>query len=338
MRLFRRGNSGPDGDADFWTWWAGARDRVAMAIANGGFDKALVDEISRAVQKVHPDLAWELAKGHAAEHAFCVSPEGNAAIRPAALRWLASAPPPDATWEYHASRQASPLSGAAIDAGGHTFELESMRAITSWDERRRRLDVRLWHDEFTRAPLPVRQQVAFIFLDNLLGEDEVERWVGQVDLLDAPSGGKAPDELRAEVARHAAEPRGDTWVLGQGADRRGQPVIVMADAGLKRIDHPFADQHVSIRIRIDGGGMPDDALAGTLNREEDRLVAALAGAATLAGRTTTPGERVIHFVAQDVDAVRAGIDRWAPDAPDWNVKVDFQQDVTWEFQRELGVR
>jgi hypothetical protein len=213
-----------------------------------------------------------------------------------------------------------------------------MRTITSWDATRRRLDVRLWHDVFAESPMPIRQQFAFLFLDNVLGEDEVERWIGQIEVLDAPTGGKSPGELKADVGRHAAEPAGETWILGQGAGPRGEPVIVMADAALKRIDHPFADQHVKMRIPIEGGGMPDDPLAETLNVEEDRLAGALAGAATLAGRTTTPGERAIHFVAEDLDRVRAGIDAWAKDAPQWRVKVDFQHDPAWDFQRELGIR
>ena len=335
MRFFRRGAEQDGGD--YWTWWAGARGRVEHAIENGAFSPALVDEISKAVRKVHPQMAWELAKGHQARHAFCMTPEGNPAVRPAALRWLASAPPPDATWEYHPARQASPMAGLTMEAGGHRFELDRMRAISSWDESRQRLDVRLWHDEFANAPLEVRQQVGFIFLDNLLGEENVERWVGQVDLLEQPSGGKTPDELRAEVERHAAEPAGDTWVLIQGT-YRGQPMFVMGDAGLKRIDHPFADQHAAIHIGIAGGGLPDNELAEQLNGEEDRLAACLAGVAALACRATVPGERTIHFVAEDVAAVRAGIDAWAKDAPDWKVKVDLREDVSWEFLRELGLR
>lgn len=337
MRFFRRGSDAGAGD-DFWTWWAAARGRIEAAIKAGEFDNRLVDDISRAVRKVHPNLAWELAKGQTSQHAFCVTPEGNAEVRPAALRWLASAPPPDETWEYHAARQAAAVGGGAIQVGGQTFDWDDMRAISSWDEHRQRLDVRLWHDGFATAPDQVRQQVAFLFLDNLLGEDEVERWIGQVDLLEAPTGGRTPEELRAEVARHAAEPPGETWVLGQGEGPGGVPVIVMADAGLKRIDLPFADQHVQVRIAIEGGGMPSGELADQLNAEEDRLTGGLDGIARLAGRTTTPGERVIHYVAEDLDRVRAAIDGWAKDAPDWRVKVDFRHDPRWEFQRDLGVR
>jgi hypothetical protein len=336
MRFFRRGGSEPDG-ADFWAWWAGARERIANAIETGGFDARLVDEISKAVRGVDPRLAWEFAAGQSSRHALCVSPEGSPELRPAALRWLTSAPPADPTWEYHASRQASPTL-LTLEIGGVRMDLGEMRAIASWDETRRRADVRLWHPAFEHAPAPLRQQASFLFLDNLLGEDEVERWIGQIEALDAPTGGRTPDELKAEVLRRATEPAGNTWILAQRTGPRGEADVVLADAALKRIDHPFADQHVAITIVLEGGGMPDDAFAATLNAEEDRLVGRLRGDATLAGRTTAPGERVIHLVAEDLDRVRSGIDAWAQDLPPWRIKVAFQQDPDWSFQRELGVR
>ena len=71
MRFFKRGGEATD-TGDFWTWWAGARGRVEAAIASGGFDERLVDEIGRAVDGIQRGLAWELAPGRAAQHAFCV--------------------------------------------------------------------------------------------------------------------------------------------------------------------------------------------------------------------------------------------------------------------------
>ena len=49
-------------------------------------------------------------------------------------------------------------------------------------------------------------QAGFLFLDHLLGEDGVERWIGAIEFFDAPTGGRTPAELKAEVERHAAEP------------------------------------------------------------------------------------------------------------------------------------
>ena len=343
MRFFKRGDQDrPDG-GDFWTWWASGRDRVAAAITGGGFDNRLVEDISRAVRTIHPQMAWELAPGRTAEHAFCLSSEGNHEVRQAALRWLATAPPPDATWEYHASKQAS-ATLMGLEVAGTRFDLEEMRAIASWDESRFRLDVRLWHPSFEKAPEPVRLQAAFVFLDQLLGEDDVERWIGQIDVLDAPTGGRTPEELRAEVDRHRSESPGEaTWILGQ-MDRPEGPMFVTANAALKRIDHPFDDYYAQISLVFDGG-LPQDEIADALNREEDDLLPRFEGLAIFAARTTESGKRTLHFVTEDTDKLRPAIDAWAAALPDElpggvarRIKVGFGRDMDWSFQRELGVR
>ena len=346
MGFFKRAASEPEPPADFWEWWSGGRDRVANAIATGGFDERLIGEISNAVGSIHPAMAWELEPGRAAQHAFCISPEGNAELRQVALRWLASAPEPDATWEYHASKQASPkLMG--LEIGSWRFDLEEMRAMASWDGTRRRVDVKLWHPQFAGVPESARIQAGFIFLDSLLGEDDVERWVGQIDFVEAPTEGHTPAELKAEIERRASEPSGDaTWVLGELRDPSGSVAIVSADAGLKRIDHPFADHHVTLALVFGADRMPTGSESALMNEQEDDFLRRVGDLATYAGRVTEPGTRTMHFVAEDPDAMRPAIDGWAADLPDslseglppTRLKVNFEQDMDWSFQRDLGVR
>jgi hypothetical protein len=345
VRFFKRDPS-PEIES-FWTWWPANRVRIAAAIATGGFDDRLVKEISSAVRTIHSGMAWQLAPGRTAEHAFCVSPEGNAEIRQAALRWLAEAPPADATWEYHASKPAAP-SMTGLDVGGVRFDLQQMRAIASWDPARQRVDVKLWHPGFARVPEAVRIQVGFLFLDNLLGEDGVERWIGQIDLLDATTGGRTPAELKADIERRSSEGASDDhWVLSTRSGPDGRVEIVVADAALKRIDHPFADHHAVIRVTPgDDRWLPTDAEAAILNAEEDDLVHRLDGIAVFAGRTTSPGRREMHFVAEDTTRMRPAIDGWAaglPEsltdgAPPRRIKVDFGRDMDWTFQKGLGIR
>jgi len=334
MRLFRRGDD--TSGSDFWDWWATGRDRIATAIASAAIDNRLVGEISGAVRTIDPSMAWELAPGKTAQHAFCLSSEGNPKLRQAALRWLAAAPAPDAVWEYHASKQAD-ASLRTLQIGPSRIDLAEMRAISSWDASHRRLDVSLWHPTFPDLPGQARLQVAFVFLDSLLGEDEVERWIGKIDVLEGPTGGRTPDELRAELEQHVSRP-GDaaTWILGEARDQAGQPMIVLADAALKRIDHPFRDQHVAIAIVLDDGQMPDDALASELNAEEDDLIARLGEAAVYAGRTTVPGRRTMHFVTEDIEQMKPAIDAWAEKLPPRRIKVQPKVDMTWNFQKELG--
>lgn len=346
MPLFRRGASEPE-IADFWSWWPANRDRIAGAITGGGFDARLLEDISRAVRTLDPAMAWELSRGTSAQHAFCVSPGGNAALRPAALRWLTAAPPADATWEYHASKQATPtVTGLKI--GNVTFDLQATRTIATWDETRQRADVRLWHPGFAGAPEAVRIQVGFIFLDKLLGEDDVERWIGRIEFVADATDGLTPAELRTEIERRAATaPSDHPWMVAERRLPNGQIEIVSADAALKRIDHPFADKRaVILTIAADEGWLPDASEAAALDAEQDDLVRRLDGAAVLAARTTTQGRRAMHFVTADTDAMRPAIDAWAADLPDAigdagpvrRIKVEFGQDIDWTFQKSLGVR
>ena len=66
--------------------------------------------------------------------------------------------------------------------------------------------------------------------DNLLGEDDVERWIGTIDVLTEPIQGRTPDELRSEVARRAVESSGESWVLAERSD--GAIVVANADRDL----------------------------------------------------------------------------------------------------------
>ena len=346
MRFLKHEPSQPD-ITDFWAWWPENRDRVASAITSSAFDDRLVQDITKAVRTIHPAMAWELSPGRIAQHAFCVSPEGNPEIRQAALRWLAAAAPVDALWEYYPSKQAA-RSMTGLKVHGVHFDLAEMRAIASWDSARQRVDVKLWHPGFAQVPENIRMQVGFLFLDNLLGEDGVERWVGQLHLLGALTDGRTPDELKAEIDRRSAETNDDDhWVLSTRTRPDGLTEIAVADSSLKRIDHPFADRHAIVRMLAgDERWLPNAEEGAILAAEEEDLERRLDGVAIFAGRTTAPGQRALHFVAEDTDRMKPAIDAWAaalPDsltegAPPRRMKVDFGTDMDWSFQKSLGVR
>ena len=335
-----------DPGAEFWKWWPGARDGIARAIVSGAFDDRIVNDITKHVHRVHSQMAWELQPGSQAGHAFCLSPEGNPELRQVALRWLERAPAPDATWEYHASKQPAKSLMTLMVAGGQ-FDLEEMRASAAWDEMRRLVDVRLWHPRFPEVPEGVRMQAAFLFLDHLLGEDGVERWIGAIELFEAPTGGRTPAELKAEVERHASEPIGDaTWVNGEVTRPDGTVELVIADVALKRIDHPFHDWWVWVQMLWGADRYPTDAEAEQLNQEEDNVLERMGDRAILAARVTVPGSRTWHFVSPDFENMRPAIDGWAewlpdslaPGLPQRRLKIDGGQDMTWQFQRDLGIR
>ena len=334
-----------DSGKEFWKWWPSARERIATSIVSGTFDNRLANEVTKNVRRVHPEMAWELQPGQQAAHAFCLSSEGDPERRQFALRWLKNAPKPDATWEYHASKQpAKSLMTLMVD--GAAFDLQEMRASTTWDATQHLVHVRLWHPRFADVAEQVRMQAAFLFLDHLLGEDDVERWIGAIELFEAPTDGRTPAELKAEVERRAAEPAQDAWVNGERTRPDGQVEFIVGNASLKRIDYPFHDTWVWVRMLWGADRYPTDTEAPMLEAEEDDFLRRMGDRAILAARVTEPGSRTWHFVTPDFEKMRPAIDGWAAAIPDQltaglpqrRLKIDGGSDVHWSFLRELGVR
>jgi hypothetical protein len=336
MRFFKRGSSATSAEriAAFWDWWSEARHRVANGIEDGSIHD-LVAEISDNVHAIDERLAWELSRGSTSQHALIVTPEGDLAARPAAVLWHEAAPPADETWEYHTSRQPGPLDTLEMD--GVRVDLADYRSIAGWDESRERVDVKLWHPTLAQAAENLAMRAAFLFLDNLLGEDDVERWIGQIDVLDAPIEGRTPDELRAEVLRRASEATGEVWSLAERSDGR-DTALVLANMALKPIDHPLASNHVLVAVdrgldQLSGSGeLPE------LDAAEDRLVDSMTevGAIHL-GHVTERRRRRIHFMAPDAERARQVATAWAAAERRFGPRVEVADDPRWEARRELGL-
>ena len=335
MRFFKREpQADPTASIDaFWQWWAIDRDQIAAAIADGSVQK-WVQPISERVRAIDPRLAWELSKGRAAQHALVVTPEGDPAVRHPARLWLARAPARDTVWEYFAARQPGPLGSLVLD--GLTVDLTEFRAIVSWDEARARADVHLWHPSLQGAADDMRMRAAFLFLDNLLGEDDVERWIGSIDLLDAPTGGRTPDELRAEMTRHAGEAPDDQWTLGTIGDGEG---IAVLNLTIKPIDHPECRFHLIVTMArgIEQLAHNPDETA-EVDAAEDRLVEAL-GTAGVVHLAISPGAENARSTSCALTAIEPRRSRTTGAPPNIGSAhaSTFGPTPGWVVRRELGM-
>ena len=331
MRFFKRG-----GDesldarlATFWAWWAGARDDIARDIPTRLVARH-TGAISEAVAGIDKRLAWELGKGQSSQHMLVVTPEGNAEVRPIALAWLASAPPPDATWEYHPSRQ--PGEPKTLVVAGATIELSEVRVIGIWDDSREVVDVFLWHPAFEPLVESARQQISLLFLDNLLGEDDVERWVGAIEIDPSALEGGTPEELAAEVRRRAPTATGDAWAIAEGTDARGNPVLMRYNASVKRIDHPLANHHLA--VSVDGGleHADDEDRRRLVMTAEEQLDTDLSGTAFAIAFITEAEGRTMHFVCEDSVSASAIAHQWASLYPELSPKIVVESDPRWTFR------
>jgi hypothetical protein len=185
----------------FWSWWGTARPRIRAAIA-GGPRPDLVEEITRYVKAVDPRLAWELGEGQRAEHALCVTAEGDPELRVVTERWVRAGPAADATWEYHPARPAS-ISAleATMEIAGRQLVPAQARLLVQVVDDRQAVDVGFHHPALRALPRRARPMLAFLTLGWLLGEDGVERWVGEVEVHPREPKGTVPAEALPRWSR-----------------------------------------------------------------------------------------------------------------------------------------
>jgi hypothetical protein len=318
------------GIAEFWAWWPQAKPAIEAAIDDGQL-APLIRDISDRVKAVNPGFSWELTSGRKSRHAFTISAGGNRALRPLSERWLEAGPAPDDTWEYHSARQPArrphaefkdaPLDPAAFRIGCH------------FGERLWRLDVAVFHPGLEMLPESRRLIGVSLFLVDLLGEDDAERWIGTFEF--APTRPEAAVDgagLRAEIERLRGLPMLPQTTLIQGWDLNRKPLSVLTDLRVKRIDHVLYDRHVTVKIELGGGWPPPRAELAALDELEPLLDAALAGTALWIARTTGHRRRVVHFVARDPEAARRIVDEWARPYPNLQATFAWDDDPEWAFR------
>lgn len=323
----------------FWKWWPSAAPGFAASFSSGEHSDARIAEMNERVSAIGSGLDWEFGPGHEAEHHLCLSSHGDPELRIVAERWLERAPAADATWEFHGARQAHPEPDLTLTIDEVEVGLGEIRYELDVEEDRARVVLTAWHPAFaTIEDASLRRRILFIALDTLLGEDEVERWIGAVSTADEPiEDGATPSDLRATVAELSELSKDDMWQMLRGEDD-GKPVLVVVDRAVKRVDHWLKDTLLRIRVTLTSAneeGIPSKDESEVLNEAEDALVASLGEHAVYIARETHASARTLFFHVEESSPAVDVATRWKP-TPAHVVDVHVERDPAWEILERWG--
>ncbi|TDE08236.1 hypothetical protein [Jiangella asiatica] len=329
MAFFRRKSRVPDDPrpaiAQFWAWWAEHRGDVLAATevrfsaddadvaADDRRSDDLIALLRPAIAAIDPSLNWELARSTTKRFTLVVSSGGKAELRALAERWALAAPD-DPDVEFAPVRRADPslFESAVMKVDDYDVELRELVAGTRVDVQHGVLDVVIHHPLFPLLDREHRLSVAFLGLDAALGEDDAERWIGEVEVsADAPIDaipvavlGTVVDQLR---------PAGGQWAVLRGTSRSG-PIVALVRRPLDRVERPLADTHVA--VVLDYEAMPDGqprepAIVDEAEKLGEQVLAELGGDGPRVihvGRVTGGGQIVVHYYVDglEVDASRVG--------------------------------
>ena len=318
--------------ARFWERWPSFRSRAERA------RRAELDDLGRqldtAVALIDPRLCWELGRA-TSEWLLVVTANGDPRVRSTAERWLRAAPLPDPGWRFYCFRPADPgaLSGK-LQLGGRAVDLADIRFRLDRDFEQARIHVTVCHPGFAALDEDARLQAVFMALDRTLGEDEVLRWIGDIDT-STSSGADAVTaaNLAAEVAGLARAYTTPKSVTLHDVEAGGLPVVTRTTVPMRPIDFPLYDQHVAITAAYASAGrdgLPQPSTLTRLQQFEDALLAQVAGQAVLTGHETHDHRRVFHLYADPVTDTAERLDGSRPGWLEGPVSVQVTLDPGWD--------
>ncbi|WP_395398741.1 hypothetical protein ACHMXB_12690 [Arthrobacter sp. UC242_113] len=322
----------------FWRWWSVAGAGLITAAVMSGVYGDLPEIIGAMVMAIHPELRWETGPGKRSQHRLCVTGGGDPRLRVLAERWQRAAPASTENWEFAAAREPQPgmLTGT-LEGLAQPVDLGLARIAVDWDNRSALAELTVFHPAFKAMSTKDCRQAGRLLVDWLIGEDDVQRWVGAINVArtdpsDSQPAAVVPEFFQGVAARNS-DPR---WTMREAKTSSGKRVIVCALRPLRWIDHPLLDLHTAVRIsyrRTGRDGLPDDglpdgeALLGLLHLEKD-LDEVLGSRGTLVASETSNGHRVLHYYSDSEDQNgRDSFDRFARARQE--VQVAHSSDPGW---------
>ena len=165
---------------DFWSWFTVNAEKLKALHADRKFSD-VAKEVNQEIDKIEPQLAWEIGPGKNKSNLLTISAEGNSELRPLADLMIQMAPELKG-WEFFSSRPSRPApdivrlpeSGVAFDTSGWSF-------IPVEHPENGRLDLIIIDDQLARSSRDLALKAVSVYLDELLGEDTVETWIGRFE-------------------------------------------------------------------------------------------------------------------------------------------------------------
>ncbi|MGH9530768.1 MAG: hypothetical protein ACRD2Q_00135 [Terriglobales bacterium] len=164
---------------EFWSWFRKRAPRLAEMYEANMLEE-LGEEVNRRLDTISGDLPWEVGPGRRKKYSLTLSPEGNPQLSILIQQMLDEAPNIH-DWELYSSRQPRPPSRAIqLPERGLDFPTDQWRFIPEEDLATNRVHLKILDRRLASEDREAALKAVSIFLDQFLGEEMVERWIGMI--------------------------------------------------------------------------------------------------------------------------------------------------------------
>lgn len=165
--------------AQFWDWFIKSAEKLKTLYSTNQME-SLTTEVNREIDKVEPELAWEMGPGKKKPYLFTISGEGDPRLRELTDLMIRLAPANLEGWELYSARPARPApSVVRLPESGESFKTAEWKFIPVEHPASGTLDLVIVDDRLARSNRETALKAVSLYLDQLLGEDTVEVWIGE---------------------------------------------------------------------------------------------------------------------------------------------------------------
>jgi len=173
---------------EFWNWFPVQADQLTAAVKSENPQESLASFFEEVRDKIG-GLAWTFGPGSAEDTlSFTVTGEGEKSRQLLAQYWMDQAVPVPG-WEFYGSRQATPaehLKHIQIEIGDARVDVNTLLIDTKVDEENKAVNLQAWHPAFEYLDESNRYNIAFLLLDESLGEYGTQTKLGKIELKPGP--------------------------------------------------------------------------------------------------------------------------------------------------------
>lgn len=173
----------------FWRWFSDHHSDVEAML-----DRNATEELSRLINaqidRLSSQVAWEIGPGLIQPYMF-VFPTAGDKERKIAVNKILDRALKIESWEFHSSSPARPFQPEIqLPDRELTFRTVDWHFTLKPSTTSDRFDLQVFDDKLAKFDEKTALTAVFIFLDSVLGEDMVERWIAGIKVLPALSGGE----------------------------------------------------------------------------------------------------------------------------------------------------
>lgn len=310
----------------FWLEWPQLRKDIEKELTARDYGSG-TDRLTDLVEAIDPGLEWDLMPGIDARHALCLSAASDPALRPVTEQWVRGSPGRDSAWEYHPARIPVPAA-APLTVGEIRIQPQDVSVVIEPDQTREELNLTIGHPDFGALDEVLQLQVAFRLLDDLLGEDAMEVWIGSVDVVPHSLGWGVPLlDLPEAVGLLIASSTGRQWEYVDLDDPDLGESRLYINRALKRVD--YLDFTLAVIVSIE---IPSEDRV--LVREVEKDLAATLGSEGVIYAHRVFGDFTVlyAYVGEEVsEEVRSLAERWTPNV----YEIRVEPDAGWDVYEEM---